>query len=313
MTKTITLLTAALMALSAYPAHAGYGRVVTLNMSYRISSENASGITLLSLVPRTLPGRQIVRDLSYFPEPSRVFDENGNRYAEFVIDDPGGGLTVRIDASVEILGYDLSSASPIGSFNPFDDIRGSMEEESSRMELLVNEELREKYLREERFLEKNHAAIAGAATLLYGFEDLETARKTYNFVLEKLTHLAYDIRDNGAVKVLGRRTGDCNDYSDLFVALLRANEVPARFVYGLVPASDGLPYHAWAEAFLEDYGWVPFDPLFGDLGAASFERLPPVYIYLSRLRSDSLLNNGYYFTVRHQGGSVRVDPFFTID
>jgi transglutaminase-like putative cysteine protease len=72
-------------------------------------------------------------------------------------------------------------------------------------------------------------------------------------------------------KVLG---GKCADLNALFVALARAEGIPARDVYGIRVAGSQLGYkslgktggditgaqHCRAEVYLSGYGWVPMDP-----------------------------------------------------
>ena len=68
-----------------------------------------------------------------------------------------------------------------------------------------------------------------------------------------------------AVQVLGRRRGDCNEHTVLFVALARALGLPARPVTGLLYLRGRFYYHAWAEVYLDD--WVAVDPTFDQFPA----------------------------------------------
>jgi len=69
----------------------------------------------------------------------------------------------------------------------------------------------------------------------------------------------------GEALALGR--GVCQDYVHIFIAAARAGGFPARYVGGHFHRSDGVVQqeagHAWAEAFIEDLGWVGFDPTNG--------------------------------------------------
>lgn len=64
---------------------------------------------------------------------------------------------------------------------------------------------------------------------------------------------------------LGR--GVCQDHAQIFIACARRLGVPARYVSGHLNRSDGRhaqeAAHAWAEAYVEDLGWVGFDPANG--------------------------------------------------
>ena len=67
----------------------------------------------------------------------------------------------------------------------------------------------------------------------------------------------------GAAKAFAERAGIAQDVAHVFMACARQLGMPARYVSGYVAESDGLPHangaHAWAEAYLDDYGWIGFD------------------------------------------------------
>ena len=57
--------------------------------------------------------------------------------------------------------------------------------------------------------------------------------------------------------------GVCQDHAHLFIAASRALGVPARYVGGYLWAGGDGEYeasHAWVEAYIQDFGWVGFDP-----------------------------------------------------
>ena len=69
----------------------------------------------------------------------------------------------------------------------------------------------------------------------------------------------------GAAGAIRERTGDCDELSDLFIALCRAAGVPCRRVVGLFyhareDCQKSFDWHAWAEVKLSNNVWVPFDP-----------------------------------------------------
>ncbi|HEY9230272.1 MAG TPA: transglutaminase domain-containing protein [Gemmatimonadaceae bacterium] len=68
-----------------------------------------------------------------------------------------------------------------------------------------------------------------------------------------------------AMEVLRTRTGDCNEHTQLFVALARAVGLPARIAAGLAYLDGKFYYHAWPEILLKD--WVAVDPTFGQFPA----------------------------------------------
>jgi transglutaminase-like putative cysteine protease len=61
--------------------------------------------------------------------------------------------------------------------------------------------------------------------------------------------------------------GVCQDFAHVFIAAARLANVPARYVSGHLFRRDGRheqqAAHAWAEAWVDDLGWVAFDPVNG--------------------------------------------------
>lgn len=60
------------------------------------------------------------------------------------------------------------------------------------------------------------------------------------------------------------RKGVCQDFAHVFIAGARVLGAPARYVSGYFLRSDTYEQvagHAWAEAYVDDLGWVGFDPV----------------------------------------------------
>lgn len=82
------------------------------------------------------------------------------------------------------------------------------------------------------------------------------------------------IRDK-ASNALNLGKGDCSEYSDLFIALLRATDIPSRLIIGWVikPSSLSLESHGWVEFYSPKYGWIQCDPTWGYLTGVSCQHL----------------------------------------
>ena len=108
--------------------------------------------------------------------------------------------------------------------------------------------------------------------------DLDKARAIYEWTVD---NTARDPKTRGCgtgdVKFMVENklyTGKCADLNALYVALARAEGIPARDVYGVRVAGSALGYgslgrtggditkaqHCRAEVYLDSYGWVPVDP-----------------------------------------------------
>ena len=85
------------------------------------------------------------------------------------------------------------------------------------------------------------------------------------------THVNSSIADS-----LQLGAGVCQDFAHLLLGVLRKRGIPARYVSGyLVPQNEenpeakleevigGQASHAWAEGYVPDTGWMPFDPTLG--------------------------------------------------
>lgn len=67
-----------------------------------------------------------------------------------------------------------------------------------------------------------------------------------------------------AAQALAAGAGVCQDHTHVFISAARCLGVPARYVAGFMHAGDDgeeeyFETHAWAEAHVEDLGWVGFD------------------------------------------------------
>lgn len=140
---------------------------------------------------------------------------------------------------------------------------------------------------------------------------LEKAQAIYNWMVNKanLNYAAQAI-EKSAKQMYTDRVGDCSEFSNLMVTLLRIQGIPARKVVGLtiMTGSDSegwrmigtptkgqsytyyqnfrggattgilLPGHAWIEYYMPGYGWIACDPTWGYSGGNYFNRIDYVHI-----------------------------------
>jgi len=135
-----------------------------------------------------------------------------------------------------------------------------------------------------------------------GIQDpLEKARAIYNYIIATMR---YDKSGTGwgngdAVWACTAKRGNCTDFHSLFIGMMRAAGIPARFEIGFpLPADqhDGaVPgYHCWAQFYVEPYGWIPVD-------ASEAWKHPEKKNYFFGAHDDNRLQ----FTV---GRDIRLDP-----
>jgi hypothetical protein len=136
-------------------------------------------------------------------------------------------------------------------------------------------EVKPEYTSPGQFVDNNNPDILAMVESLYADTDMETAQNIFNFVVK---HLRFDDTQNvsavrRASQVLSSKTGVCEDYANLMVAMLRAANIPAKSISGMTyrtltrnpgswehSASEGS--HAWVEFFVGGQ-WHFADPTWG--------------------------------------------------
>lgn len=119
------------------------------------------------------------------------------------------------------------------------------------------------YLRETT-LTKPDAQIAALAREARGADTVTLLHDLLKLIRERVdfekgaTHSG-----TTAAQALERGAGVCQDHTHIFLAAVRSLDIPVRYISGYLLASEeGNPLdaqHAWAEALVEDLGWVGFD------------------------------------------------------
>lgn len=274
------------------------GRVIECTIGWRFESEGeVSKLRVLAWVPKTILGRQEIAAPEYTHEPERVFDVGSSRYALFSIDNPPRQLDVAMRFQVTLYSGDLTTVRNGRAEKLFASDRGSLRE----------------YVQPERFVESTSPEIIEAARGLIRDDELSTVRAAHSYTMTMLTYDKDLKRTIGALAALEAGSGDCSEYSSVFVALCRAAGIPAQVVVGYVVDWHTTPLHAWAEVYLEDLGWVQFDPTYADRGRYSFTNLGNVYLGLYEGHSDELLDGHPFSRYRYWGkGSVKRRSVFSV-
>lgn len=113
-----------------------------------------------------------------------------------------------------------------------------------------------------------------SASIRKSSDDLkETLKLTFEFVNQKIQYM-----ENGerwcASRVLKERRGDCSEFSDLFISIVRSMGIPAFGVLGYVVdlREKKVSYHEWVKV-LTGEGWLPFDPTWGYFGSVGISHI----------------------------------------
>lgn len=250
--------------------NAGGGEVVRNASSYALSAtvlkrvefhysgKNAGGRTISEVkfligVPISLPGQEI-QSLSWSPEPTGyVEDRFGQRLADFRFRNlaPGQAVVARLTVA--------------GRFS-----RIRHEVDPGRVGGLaeVPREVADLYTTDGQFYRLGDPEIVRTAREVVGNErnPYQIALRIHDFVARKLDYETPNTLLD-AVSVFKQGRGSCSEFTVLFISLARACGLPARFAGGSYWKDDrAVGYrktdkrsHRWAEVFLPNYGWVPFD------------------------------------------------------
>jgi transglutaminase-like putative cysteine protease len=277
----------------------GTGVRVVFTVDYKIiAGPKTKFVEVTIVLPKTLEGRQKVHKIEYSKEPTKVFDEGGYSLARFMFDNPEETTKFAVTVDAEVYRYDLATAMAVDKKQrQFDD----------------KEEL-EKFKVDEKYLEKDAPELQAIAKKLVGKTEEITAYNTMVFVIANLKRGPFDKMNHGALWALEKKIGDCTEFADLFLALCRANRLPARFCEGYLisdVAKDDTAKHDWAEVYFAKYGWVPFDPFHAKLKSATFNTLRPAYVYLARERQNKV-NKSHFVSYRYQGDAIQVEDTFSI-
>jgi transglutaminase-like putative cysteine protease len=232
---------------------------------------------------RDFPPYQTVKSMQVSPKNyAAVVDEYDNQYAEFDFSGQPAGTTqtIKIDYRVVVneLTYDLSGC------------QGALPKDFTQPELHIES--------------ANPQIVALAKDLARGKSTVcQQVRAFYEYIGNKLVYTNNRL-NWGAQAALGPMGADCTEYTDLQVALSRAQGIPARYFEGLLYLDTGTnsiakTEHAWPDVYLPSIGWVALDPTLGrPLGNRGmyFAHYTPDHIIITLGVNPSVLRGGDYWT-----------------
>lgn len=287
----LALLTATLLLPSYVSAQSS--RKVKAKFTWEIANtENTQSLSLRIMVPTTIEGRQQVNSVWLSVKPDReVTEKCGSRYVVFNFESEIPREIV-MEADITLFKSGLNSRKK--SKDPAPDAI---------------------YLGDDKFTQTSNPQIKSLAAKLKGSDETETVRNIMSYIATTLTYYkGPQYARQGNIATLNKKTGVCGDYADLMIALCRANGIPARLSGGylferdFLPGWDGDAWHVWADVYLKDYGWVPFEPTRDAI--QGWQSLGPQYIYIAQDLLSSELKTIFHYNYR--GWRPRVDSFMNI-
>jgi transglutaminase-like putative cysteine protease len=217
--------------------------------AYTYASPATRAIQILRLTPRGHDGQFVINwriDVDHDCRLEETTDPFGNRVHAFTVEGPLAQLTITAEGEVE-------------TFDTHGMITGQVE----RFPSVV-------FLRDTplttadaaiRALADGTAAGAGPDRIALLHDLMSAIREAMRFDTD-----GTDSRTSASdAFALGH--GVCQDFAHVFIAAARHLDIPARYVGGYMfradDANDQDAGHAWAEALIDDLGWVGFDPANG--------------------------------------------------
>ena len=124
-------------------------------------------------------------------------------------------------------------------------------------------------IKHERFLGSTDLTLLSAGNLPFKFSKeqsiFDNLQNLNNYIFtnftfkQKVTSVTTTLNE-----FLKRSEGVCQDFTHLFIAIARANNIPARYTSGYLHQGNGYigdsQMHAWAECYIPEKGWLGFDP-----------------------------------------------------
>jgi transglutaminase-like putative cysteine protease len=176
------------------------------------------------------------------PAPTEIIaGEGGNRVAYWKLAAPAKGRRLVLHFDVEVHNQALLY---------------KLDPRHARLPAASSPEAR-RYTVSEPWLQR-HEAIVKRARAIVGTETnpLKQAQLVFDWIVANVTYDYPAVKDRGVKKSFARLKGDCGEFSHIFITMVRSLGIPARLVTAVWYQGGG---HAWAELFLDPFGWIPAD------------------------------------------------------
>lgn len=205
-------------------------------------------VNVYHAVPPNRP-YQHISNLSLSSPCTLITDRYGQEVSYCQVDNLSVGEQVTVswelDVEIEAMNYGVDP----GQVTGLDQIPPDIVDTYTRNEF--------NYHLESRIIQDAAQAAVDGATNPYWI-----ARNIHDFVADHL-YYSWDSGWQDAETVYLEGRGRCTEYTWLYIALCRANGLPARYIGGTLVGA-GYTGHRRAEVYLPPYGWVPVDVTWDD-------------------------------------------------
>jgi len=222
----------------------------TMIQKYSIEIKQApiKQLGIIMRIPRKSSYQKI--KTSFFPETDHITkDEDGNVFAHWALSDLAKGSKIDFVCETEII------RTPVIFYGKD---YGSIQDYSKN---------HDDFLEETRIWDIDRVKHDQLRAILRSSDVYDVVCSIFEFVNN---HVDYELHSGRrkASDTLKRKKGDCTEFSDLMVGLLRFMGIPSRLAFGRTIDRETykLEAHAWVEFMTPDETWYAVDPTWGVLG-----------------------------------------------
>lgn len=260
--------------------------LLTLRFAIDEAAAGPHAVEFVTRIPRSIPGRLTVTAAHFDPEPSGIYAAGDGLYAIYHWQGAVRDAKIRQRFELEVVNRS--------------GLRNARREELE----LEEEDDAETWLSPEEHVESDDEAIVALASRLTRRDAGLTLAAISEDVVARLRPAGRK-GNRGAVRLLGDEVDATRlGYCDLFVALARANGIPARVVEGFATEA-GSFQHDWVEVKMPRSGWRIIDPWAIEAGEADLETFRGLRIPLAFRTRDPRLG-GYHVSYLHGASDTQL-------
>lgn len=236
------------------------------SMEFSVSKGTVSTFSFRFALPATFQSKTVTQNINGFevsihPKPASSVvetDRFGNRFQKVTWENISQDIRISLDYTAQL----HSELSALESRVPFP-LKGQSGPETQ-------------YLNSSDMVQSSNSEIAALARQLSkgATSEYEAVMAVTNWVADNIKY-TFNPPQYDAAYTLATKSGNCQNFAHLSIALLRSIGIPARIVGGItlkepwkVPIDDrnsivqsmGQGGHAWFEVWFPDLGWLPYDP-----------------------------------------------------
>lgn len=217
--------------------------IVKHETEYSYDTPATHAVQRLALTPTDNPGQKILNwsvEAPGIDQAATYTDGFGNIIHLCSQNGPADGLRIVVSGEVETTGVGGVIGETRGEASP------SM------------------YLRETEKIDIDEAITDFTANAVANIDgELNRMHAAMNALYNKMEfQTGQTSAETTAPEAFAAGKGVCQDFSHILIAMARQMNIPARYVTGYLLLADEAiaeAQHAWAEAWIEDLGWVGFD------------------------------------------------------